>query len=442
MPLQPGRQPSQVSLALQGAAFLARLRLHEHWSEARIRAHQDRALRRLVAHAAAHVPYYREQFRALGMSAADIRTREDLSRLPVLTRTQLRERAEDLISNLAPRDALVPSRSSGSTGESVTHWLGPGDFIRSWVLYAYGMLWQGGRVTDRYAVIEFRLEPGPRRRALFEHLGVFRTDPVDLRQPLEEQLAQLERLRPGVVFGFPSCLHLLAHHVLRHGTSLRPRLVLTHGEMLLPETRALVGRALGCPVRDTYGSAEAFRLGCECTRGRLHLLPDSAIVEVDPATRTADGRGDILITPLYLRSMPLLRYRLGDQVAMAEGPCPCGSGFEGLREIVGRSDDWITLPDGRRITGRHIRPNRIASLPGVVQFRIVQRAPDRFEALVLPGPGYGPESGRRIESVIHEACAPARVAVEVRLVPDFPRGAAGKHRAVVSEVEPDLTPPR
>jgi phenylacetate-CoA ligase len=434
----PAPTPSHFALALRGAALLARLRLHEGWSEARIRMHQDLALRRLVTHAATHVRHYRELFRSLGLQPGDIRSRDDLGRLPVLTRATFREHADDLISDLADRSTLVPCRSSGSTGEPVTMWLGPRDFIDSWGFWAYGLLRSGGRPFDRYASLEFRQEARPRRRTFFERMGIFRTESLDLRAPVEETRARLERLRPEVLYGFPSCLHLLAHHVLEHGTTYRPRLVLTHGEVLPPAARELVGRALGCPVRDTYGSTEVFRIACECAHGRLHVLPDSAIVELDPTTRQPDGSGDVLITPLYLRTMPLLRYRLGDQLVLAEGPCRCGSSFQGILAVTGRSDDWITLPGGRRITGRHVRPHRIASLEGVVQFRIIQRLPDLFEVLVLPGPSYGPGTATRIEQILRESCAPTPVQVQIRLVRDLPRGGTGKHRAVVSEVPAGL----
>src|SRR5262245_12226634 len=96
--LRPGRPPSNLSLAARGALILARLRAQERWPELRIRAHQDAALRRLVAHAAARVPYYRDLFRRLGLRPEDIRTREDLARIPILSRAHLREQPESLLS--------------------------------------------------------------------------------------------------------------------------------------------------------------------------------------------------------------------------------------------------------------------------------------------------------------------------------------------------------
>src|SRR5690242_9285044 len=105
MPADPVRVPSGLSLAWGGAALLARLRRHEGWTAPRIRAFQERELRRHVAHAVAHVPYYRDLFREHGLRAADIATLADLPRIPMLTRAHLRAYEQRLISEDAPRDS-------------------------------------------------------------------------------------------------------------------------------------------------------------------------------------------------------------------------------------------------------------------------------------------------------------------------------------------------
>ncbi|HVP39860.1 MAG TPA: hypothetical protein VMS93_11830, partial [Candidatus Saccharimonadales bacterium] len=256
-PLEPGRPPSAISVGILGAAHLARLRLHERWSAARVRQHEDELLRRLITHAAAHVPYYRDLFRTLGLRPSDIRTREDLARLPILPRSQLQHRPETLVSDRAPRRRLTRCQSSGSTGERIVMWLDPNEYIESWGFWAYAFLRCGGRPTDRYAVLAFRHSTPPSRRPFFEKLGLFRVSTLYAEEAQEQTLARLEELRPDVLYGHPSVLHLLALCALRRGTRFRPRLVLTHGEVLMPETRALLKESLGWDVRNTYGAAEA-----------------------------------------------------------------------------------------------------------------------------------------------------------------------------------------
>jgi phenylacetate-CoA ligase len=202
--------------------------------------------------------------------------------------------------------------------------------------------------------------------------------------------------------------------------------------MLSDRCRAFLSQAFSCSVRDSYGAAEVFRIAFECQFQRLHIIPDSAVVEVDESTLDSNGAADIIVTPLYLKTMPLIRYRLGDRVILSEDPCPCGSNFTTIRKIVGRSDDDLTLPSGKRISARAI--NLLENVPGIVEYQIIQKSRERFEVLVKPGTEYGPDSRRQIEQTIARGCAPEAVQVDVRIVEAVRRTPNGKLNAVISEV--------
>ncbi|MBI5837852.1 MAG: phenylacetate--CoA ligase family protein [Candidatus Eisenbacteria bacterium] len=433
MPVMVHSRSLPLLLAAEGARTLLTLRLMERWSPAAVRERQSRMLRRLVEHAAARVPFYRERFRRAGVRPGDIRCAGDLARLPVLDRAAVRDAGELLLDERVARDPsrLVKVSTTGSTGTPLQLRLSNADFARSWAFFAYGLLACGGRLRDRYAQVQV---PGPARRPTpIERLGFMRQIYVDLREGPAAVLADLVRLRPEVVYGYPSFLALAARAAEEQRLPLpRPRRLITHGEVLTPATRALLERAFGCPVRECYGSAEVFRLAFECDHGTLHVPPTVAVVEADPATRDADGFADVLVTPLYLRAMPLIRYRLGDRVRLAESPCACGLPFQGLRGVAGRCDDLLTLPGGRHVSARAV--NLMEDVPGVLEYRIVQKAPDRFEVQVRAGAGFGAASERAIESAIRDGCREPGIRVDVVRVERVPRTPNGKLAAVVSEV--------
>jgi phenylacetate-CoA ligase len=420
---------------LQGAALYARVRWHERLPLQRIKAMQEKRLQALVQHAAERVPFYRELFRQLKLHPEEIQTIEDLRRLPMLTKSEVRQNQKNLLADdeaRATRGDILSIQTSGSTGLPLTIFLSRSEFIEGLALVIYGFLKCGGRIRDRYAQI---IAPSSNRDTFaFERLGVLRQHFIDLRQGVENALSELNRLQPQVVYSYPSFLALMAKDNLQsHPLAYPVRLVITHGEMLSDRCRALLSQAFSCPVRDSYGAAEVFRIAYECQFQRLHIIPDSAVVEVDESTLDSNGAADIIVTPLYLKTMPLIRYRLGDRVILSEDPCPCGSNFTTIRKIVGRSDDDLTLPGGKRISARAI--NLLENVPGIVEYQIIQKSRERFEVHVKPGAEYGPDSQKQIEQTIARGCAPEAVQVDVRIVEAVRRASNGKLNTVISEVD-------
>jgi len=422
-------------IAFLGASLFSRLKLHEHLTRAQVKSLQVRRLQALITHAARNVPYYRELYRRLGIHPEEIRTVEDLKNLPMLTRRDVREHFEALHEEhekRAPGRSLLSVQTTGSTGHPLTISLTDSEFIQGLTFIAYGFLRSGAKMTDSFAQI---LVPSIHRGSfLFERMGLLRQRFIDLRQGVEKTISQLNEFQPKVIYSYPSVLALMAKDNLQsHPLEYPVRLLITHGEMLSDRCRALLSQAFSCPVRDSYGAAEVFRIAFECQFNRLHIIPDSVVVEVDESTLDSNGAADIIVTPLYLKTMPLIRYKLGDRVILSEDPCPCGSNFTTIRKIVGRSDDDLTLPSGKRISARAI--NLLENVPGIVEYQIIQKSRERFEVHVKPGTEYGPDSRRQIEQTITGGCAPEAVQVDVRIVEAVRRTPNGKLNAVISEVD-------
>jgi phenylacetate-CoA ligase len=422
-------------IAFLGASLFSRLKLHEHFTRAQLKSLQERRLQALITHAARNVPYYRELFRRMGIHPEEIRTVEDLKKLPILTRRDVREHFEALHEERqkrVPGRSLLSVQTTGSTGHPLTISLADSEFIQGLTFITYGFLRSGAKMTDSFAQI---VVPSPHRGSfLFERMGLLRQHYIDLRQGVERTISQLNELQPRVIYSYPSFLALMAKDNLQsHPLEYPVRLVITHGEMLSDRCRALLSRAFSCPVRDSYGAAEVFRIAYECQFRRLHIIPDSAVVEVDESTLDSNGAADIVVTPLYLKTMPLIRYKLGDRVILSEDPCPCGSDFTTIRKIVGRSDDDLTLPGGKRISARAI--NLLENVPGIVEYQIIQKSRERFEVHVKTGTEYGPDSRRQIEQTIARGCAPEAVQVDIRIVEAVRRASNGKLNAVISEVD-------
>lgn len=198
----------------------------------------------------------------------------------------------------------------------------------------------------------------------------------------EQQLVDgLNAFSPVILGGYPSVLELLARNQLAGKLHIHPILISAAGETLTDSARQRISAAFGCHVANYYGTSEAVGLTFECAGGHLHVNSDWYVLEPitgDGVSTGADEMSDdVLVTNLANRIQPIIRYRLGDRVAMNSDRCQCGSPFPCIR-VEGRTDDILEF---RGVHGQTVRipPLALATIaeetPGVSRCQLVQTAP-------------------------------------------------------------------
>ena len=129
----------------------------------------------------------------------------------------------------------------------------------------------------------------------------------------------------------------------------------------MPEQREFLEETFGGKVFNRYGCREISLLASECERHTgMHVNSDAVIVEIEPVAGMPENVGRVLVTDLLNRSMPLIRYEIGDFASWVDGPaCPCGRSLPRIAQIEGRSTDFLRLPDGTLISGPAARSRRM-----------------------------------------------------------------------------------
>lgn len=165
---------------------------------------------------------------------------------------------------------------------------------------------------------------------------------IDLLQPFDEVLQQLESYAPTILAGPAQALAQVAH--AQDGRMrIAPRRIISTAEVLDPLDRVRMENSWHVRIEQIYQATEGF-LGQTCVHGTIHLNEDCIIVERDWIDR-AQRRFVPIITDLYRFTQPVIRYRLNDVLVERASPCPCGSAHVALERIEGREDDIMWLRD-------------------------------------------------------------------------------------------------
>jgi phenylacetate-coenzyme A ligase PaaK-like adenylate-forming protein len=239
---------------------------------------------------------------------------------------------------------LFCATTSGTTGEKVTVAYSPNEAGFKWAL-----------MYRPFAHFEL---PCFTRQAIFLDVNGFVKRRIDYvvadrtyerivvpsHYSTEVQMRALEEYRPHVLRGFPSAIYRLAVEIgSRRLRNLDLRLVSPSGEWLRPEWRSAIEASFRSPVCDRYGATEVGPLAWQCPFClEYHANADEQILETTP-------EGDLLVTPLFLTTQPLLRYRLGDSLRIEE-PRGCRIRLPIVRLLGARADDWLIDGDGHMVS--------------------------------------------------------------------------------------------
>lgn len=446
-------------------AHLAALERSQWWPAEQLRTLQLLKLRRLAAHSFQQVPVYRRLWTEAGVRPEDIRSLDDLARLPVVDKHILRAAFPDqaLARGADPRQ-LVPYTSSGSTGEPFRFTMTRAEKGMRWAVMFRCWAWAGLRQGVRYVNLmgehaHGSLQGGARqtleqRLTGMQHIPAFAVHD----ERLDATIDAIVRYRPRLLRSYPATAHRLAEVLAERGIDLPLRGVLTTGEVLYPFQRAAIEAQFRCPVYDAYGG-DGMDVAFQCGHSTgYHINAEAVLVEVlDAAGRPVPPgqEGQIVLTNLNNLAMPFVRYAIGDLGSLSAERCPCGRGLPLLAHVAGRSSDQLVLPSGRALL-MWFFTTLFRQTPGIDAFQVRQTAPDHIVITLAPGRDFGylpagtngsAAGAQRLgafggaEQVLAylrqriEGEVRSEAVVELRVVEQIPSGPAGKRRFFIADAQ-------
>lgn len=407
-----------------------------------LREYQDERLVALVAHAYRNVPYYRDVMESKKLTPSDLRSVDDLPKLPLLRKEDVRREGERLFARGESRRSLAPAITSSSTGTPLTVYWDSNVIQMNHACCMRIRRWAGFPFGTPYATMQGRIAtPTRQTKPPFWRYNPSWNQLLMSASHLSERSVphyaeEMRRFGVRALETYPSCAYLMARCMESRGEHLPLTAVITTGEPLLPAERETIEERFQTRVFDAYGQAERVVFSCECEEHRgHHLYEEYGVTEIvnEDGEPVAEGEPGLIVgTGLHNFGAPLLRYVTGDVGERSSRQCSCGRTLPILDGLTARTSDILVAPDGRMVPPITMSWT-VRIFKGVVQWQIIQNSLHELTILIVSD---SPPTDRECENVRRYIARHLGDGIRVRIerVAEIPRVGRGKTRHVVSHV--------
>ncbi len=364
------------------------------WSKKeRLEEYQLKRLQIILKQAYEKVPYYQKLFRESGISPTDIASLEDLKKIPLLSKNDLRKNFKRLTADNALKFKPYLCRTSGTSGEPLQFYLDKPSNILEFCYYWRYWSWAGYRLGSPFAEFSIHHFLNHNLTEIYHYSRLMNRLILNSTQVsyenMDKFIGAIKKYRPLFLKGAPATLYVFCLLLEKRGYSdLYFEAVFSTGEILLPVQREKIERVLHCKILDSYGHMERTVAISQCPEGAYHIHSEYGILEVDKNEYfSSEGNivGQIIGTALHNFAMPLIRYKTTDLVEIdpAQKECRCGRSLPMIKSICGRGQDIIITKDGHFITNLFVF---FEFWKGILWFQLIQEELDKFSLNLVRGP--------------------------------------------------------
>jgi len=415
----------------------------EYWSRTEHLEYQNYQFRKLIQHVSEHVPFYRSHFLKYGIKPSSIKTLEDIKKLPIVDKKIITKNLGDFISN-NPQKPMRWLKTSGTTGE-------PFRFVLSRKAQSFKIAhsikfkkWYNVDRVDRQLVVGGIPQPQKLVKSKFlnntlEILHSFSKNRYHIyshilnEEGINVAINILCRKKYKSIMGYPSAIALIAKYAYENKVNIiRPSQIFTNSEILTDEDRSAIENAFGVIPRNEYAATEG-AIAHECPYGSMHIaLPEVIVEESDDIEN--EKVGELLVTFLHTYDFPFIRYRIGDIGIMSDRICKCGMEHKLLDNLIGRTNDMVEMPDGRKLNHASInmKISHWHEMKNVAQYQIVQKNLHSLMILIVGYDNVIDSHSNKLEKKFSNLFSP--MDVNIRYVNEVRRDKNGKYRPIVNLV--------
>jgi phenylacetate-CoA ligase len=434
----------------QAKLYYDELKQSQYLKPEEIKALQEKKLRKLIAHAYKHVGYWRELMDRLELTPEDIQTNEDLQKLSLLGKQDVREHLYfDLLSDNHDKAKVLKVSTSGSTGEPFICFADQHQLEIRWASTMRSLEWTGFRFGDRCARLWHQTLGMTPLQLAREKLDAWFNNRLFIPAfemsdaNISSFVRKLQMFKPVLIDGYAESFNFLAYYVKSHKLEgLNPKALVSSAQALPDDSREIIEKSFGCSVFDKYGSREFSGIAYECgAHDGHHIVAESYIVEIlkDGVPAKPGELGEVVVTDLNNFCMPMIRYRVGDlAVAMNNiEPCACGRGLPRIGKIEGRVQAIIFGTNGTYMPGTFFH-HLFKDYDHIVrQYQVVQHEKGAIDLKVIKAKRFDEETFAGILTRLRQFLG-EDMKINIEFVDHIAMVRTGKHQGVISKLKIDF----
>ena len=418
------------------------LQLSQKWDAERIRNYKEEQIHIILEYSYKECPFYRHFFDCHNVSPNDFKQLEDIEKFPILTKDTVRENYKGMIASSYPKDRLIASHTSGSSGKALDFY-----YTKEFVPYHWAVWW---RFRNRFGV-----KYGDKHLNCTGKLVV----PIDVKappywrvnRPMNQWLINMQHITsekiPYIVeminkehfiyfSGYPSIIYAMAMCIKEQNLQVTapPKYIFTGAEKMYDNQRVVIEEAFpGVICSDHYGMSEGVCNASKCRKNKYHEDFEFGLMECENKhwISETEYEGEILGTTFKNFGMPLIRYKIGDNAIWDTSHCSCGLHSQVIKDVQGRSEDYVITPEGTRIQRFDYL---FKDTKDIKECQVVQRELGSIVFRIVRRDNYSTETENTILCGVKKIISPT-IKCEFEYVDEIERTRAGKFKAVVSELK-------
>lgn len=323
------------------------------WSREKLEDYQMQQLEKLLTHAYENVPYYRKKFNEWSIKPKDVKSIDDLQKLPYISKEIANENLSDLTAKNYPQSKLVYGTSGGTTGTPVGFYFEKGITApKEWAFIWRQWNWAGFRFGNKCVILRGSIIKKVKngKRLFWEYYpeknNLILSSYDMTNESMIKYIGRINKFEPVAIRGYPSSLYILANFLRNSNIKTKSiKCILTSSETLYQYQREEIEKYFGAQVYDHYGNAERNALIMQCEKKNYHIISEYGIVELigkdGKVVNKENEIGEIVATGFLNNAMPFIRYKTNDIAIYSGKECSCGRNYPLVKKIVGRVQDYF-----------------------------------------------------------------------------------------------------
>lgn len=413
------------------------------WLDTKIlREKQWLSLKNTIAYAYVYSPYYKNLFQQHKIKPEDIRCYEDYLSIPITSKQDIRNNADQFISTEYQKNKLITAKTGGSTGVSLALYFDKGCEEKRNAAAIRSDRWAGWDLGESRAALWGNPPTANTLKKQFRNTFLDRVIYLDTMALNADSMrlfvSAWRKNQPAVLYGHAHSIYIYAKYLKDSGINdLRLKGVIATSMMLLEHERRLIEDVFQCKVTDRYGCEEVGLIACECEQHKgMHLNIEHLYIEfINQAGQpvTAGEPGKIVLTDFNNRGMPLLRYRVEDVGTPSNRVCDCGRGLPLMEKVEGRVADFLKKRDGSMVAGISLIERTLTKITGLEQLQLIQENLDQIRINRVKGQQYTKETDAQLCKEL-EMVFGGDVKLDIIDVAEIPQEPSGKYRFSICRI--------